>query len=79
MAAYEEDRIMRTARSDVHLRFYKASTARSVFVVQQIFNLGIHDKRKKAISRERRIVLIKTADRAAAVAAFNKKINELSD
>lgn len=61
----------------MHLRFYKSTLPCSLYVVQQIYNLGIHDRRKSAGSREQRIILIKTADRAEAVATFNKKMEEI--
>jgi len=73
---YLEHEVRSTARHGVFLRLYRARPG-AQFVVQQIFNAGEHDKRKKAAGREWRKILIKTADRAKAVAVFNNKMEEI--
>lgn len=73
----EEDVIRKTARAGVLLRLYRMETPGGLYVVQQIINAGKNDRRKKAASRERRTILIKTAGRAEAVAVFNEKMDEI--
>lgn len=60
------------------IRIFRGMLGNS-YKVQRIVNPGVLDRRRKRASRERREILLITKDRAAAVAFFNKLIDQESN